>query len=426
MNIAVISRSTTAHFISGGMETQLKNLVEGLSELGHNVFVITTSYPVEGGIVRENKHENLNCVEYFYIGDTTAGLFPLSIFEIPWKILGLLNRGNKKEGSKNFFIESFNVFTERNLKKHFDVIISQSTGAYGIVGKTDIPIVTISHGTITNEISNRLKSTKTFKNWFRFLFIDYPKLKLELVLSNKKFYESVSAIVCVSSLLLDRFLEEYSLDSKNRMRNKSYVVYNGVDTKRFSPSNKPKDRFKLLYVGRIDREKGIDLVIQAISELKLRKIVVYANIVGGGLETSQLKQLAKSLNVDDLIDFIGQIENNQLPKYYNESSLFVFPSRRLEGQPMAVAESFCCGIPVISTKSGGLSEIINDGENGFFVRPEDYIDIANKVQALFVDKKRLKKMSENARLFGVKNFSKDSMVKNYEKLLESLSNGKRK
>ena len=65
MNIVVISRSTNAHFISGGMETQLKNLLEGLVDLGHKVFVITTSYPLDGEIFKENKLEKINGVEYF-------------------------------------------------------------------------------------------------------------------------------------------------------------------------------------------------------------------------------------------------------------------------------------------------------------------------------------------------------------------------
>ncbi|PIR42852.1 hypothetical protein CO058_02300 [candidate division WWE3 bacterium CG_4_9_14_0_2_um_filter_35_11] len=424
MNIVVISRSTNAHFISGGMETQLKNLLEGLVDLGHKVFVITTSYPLDGEIFKENKLEKINGVEYFYIGDTTSGLLPLSFIEFPWKLLGILDRGNKKEGSKNFFEESLKVFNEQNAKKKFDIIISQSTGAYGIAGKTNLPIVSISHGTITNEIKNRLKTLRTLKNWFRFLLIDLPKSELELLMSNRKFYEQASSIACVSNILKSQFLEEYSGDQKKRISKKTTVIYNGVDSDKFSPSKEINDKFKVLYVGRVDREKGIDLIIRAMSELKSRKLDISADIIGGGIEEADLKNLATSLDVSDRVKFLGQVQNDKLTKYYNEASLFVFPSRRLEGQPMTVVESFCSGLPVIATRSGGLSEIIEDGVNGVFVESENYIDIADKVEALFVNKKRLIEMSKNARISGLEKFSKVSMVKSYEKLLESLSNGK--
>lgn len=426
MNIAVISRSTTTHFVSGGMETQLKNLVEGLSDLGHKIFVITTSYPTEDGIIKENKNEKINGVEYFYIGDTTSGLFPLSLIEIPWKAIGFLDRGNKKEGSKNFFIESLKIFNKQNSMEPFDIIISQSTGAYGIYKDTNLPIISISHGTITNEIKNRLKTSKTFKNWTRFLLVDYPKLKLELQLSNRKFYEQISAVVCVSNLLLKQFLEEYSGIAKSMIKNKSSVIYNGVDAEKFAPGKLSNDKFKLLYVGRLDKEKGIDLIIRSVSELKSRGYEIYADIVGSGTQESDLKSLTKSLDVLDRVRFVGPISNDNLTQYYNGANIFVFPSRRIEGQPMTVSESFCCGLPVMSTKAGGLSEIIEDGINGIFIEPENYLDIADKVQALFVNKKRLKKMSKNARISGLQKFSKVSMAKNYEKLLESLNNGKRK
>ena len=426
MNIAVFSRSTTTHFVSGGMETQLKNLVEGLSEIGHKVTVITTSYPVVGDIMKENKLENTNGVEYFYIGGTTSGLLPLTIFELPWKSFGYLDRGNKKEGTKNYFIESLKVFNELNLKNKFDVIISQSTGAQGVIGSVDTPVVSILHGTISGEIRNRATSCKTFSNWARFLLIDLPKLKTELIISNRRFFKKNLAIVSVSNILASQFLEEYTGSQKVLIKKKLSVIYNGVDSEKFSPSDTKHKGFKLLYVGRFDYEKGVDLIIKAVSELKLMNIDVTVDLIGGGIEEQSLKDLAKSLNVYEKFNFLGQISNDKLPKYYNAANLFVFPSRRLEGQPMTVAESFCCGLPVVATKSGGLSEIIQDSVNGVFIDAENYIDIADKIQALFVHKKRLEQMSKNARKSGLLNFSKVSMVKKYEKLLESISNGKTK
>ena len=84
MKIAITARSTIHHFSSGGMETHLKNLAEGLANSDNEVKVITTSFPkIEGeGVDKNNVHKIENGVEYIFIGDTTPGLNPLSKWEI--------------------------------------------------------------------------------------------------------------------------------------------------------------------------------------------------------------------------------------------------------------------------------------------------------------------------------------------------------
>src|SRR3989344_3337432 len=217
MRIVVFSRSTISHFLSGGMETQLKILVEGLVESGHEIDVITTSDPDN---LDKDYYEKVNNVDYHYIGSTTPGLNPLTLLEKFFSTLKILKRGNFAEGRKNYFIESSRIFNEIIQKKTFDLIISQSTGALGVYENTKLPIISVIHGSIKSEIKNRLKANKNIKNWIRFLGIDLPKWYFELYTSNKKFFNRVNKIVAVSNKLKQNFL----IDHPN-LGNKVEVIY---------------------------------------------------------------------------------------------------------------------------------------------------------------------------------------------------------
>jgi len=412
MKIAVFSRSTIEHFKSGGMETQLKILVEGLAESGHEVEVITTANPSS---LEKDQYKEVNNVGYHYIGSTTPGLNPLTLWEKIFSLLRLLNRGNFSEGSKNYFIESLRIFNEINQKKTFDLIISQSTGALGVYENTKLPIISVIHGSIKSEIKNRLKANKNIKNWIRFLGIDLPKWYFELYTSNKKFFNHVNKIVAVSNKLKQNFL----IDHPN-LGSKVEVIYNGVDSDVFSLGTEKLPDFTLLYIGRMDREKGVDLILQIVNELRKKNINVKANLIGTGVHLEEFKNLASSLKINENVIFLGQIPNADLPKYYRESHIFLFPTRREEGHPMTLSEAFCSGLPVIASDIGGLSESIENGKNGFLVKVGDVKEFVKLIEMLYQNPNKLKAMSFAAREKGLQDFSKSSMIQKYVKLIKDL------
>lgn len=419
MNILVVSRSTTEHFQSGGMETQLKNLVEGLANNGHKVTVLTTSL----GSAIEDVKKTENGVHYIYVGDTTPGLIPLTLWEIPHKKIGWLKRGVDQEGSRNFFEVSQKYFDELNALNDFDLIISQSTFAQGI--KTSIPIISIIHGTIKAEIKNRFKTNKTFMNWGRFLGVDLPVKIWELYTSNRQFFKRCNQIIAVSSVLKKQFAEDHPMFS-----DKVKVIHNGVDSDFFNPrsaggrsGSKKYSIFTILYIGRLDREKGVDLIIEAVAKLRHRKLEVNARLIGGGVDVhvKELKELTAKLCGNDYIEFHGQVSNEKLPSLYQKSHVFVLASRRQEGHPMTISEALCSGLPVICTKSGGLAELIADGKDGLFIKQNDVNDLVAKLEYLYKNKKVIQEMSQKARESGVKKYSRKAMVKNYEKIFEKLA-----
>jgi len=413
-NIAVFSRSTHYHFISGGMETQLKNLLEGLAKAGFTLTVFTTSYP---GKINKDVLIKKNGVSYVFIKDTTPGLYPMTIIDKFWKKLGQLDRKTKVEGKSNYFEKSFEYFQKYNNKKPFNLIISQSTAGRGVVFNTEVFSISVIHGTILAEIKNRFVSNKTIKNWIRFSFLDLPNWILEKITINGKFFDKVNFIVSVSDNLKDQFLVEYP-----KLSDKISVIYNGVDSNRFSPGkNKNKTNFTFLYIGRIDREKGVDLIIDATKLLLSKtKKKFEVEIVGAGIHLDELKAYSKKVGVSNVVKFIGSVDNESINKYYKKADVFVFPTRREEGHPMTISESFCSGLPVIATKRGGLVNVIQDGENGFLINEGDVASLAGKMLGFLEDRSLVSKMSKKALESGIKKYSQDVMILKYINLIKGL------
>lgn len=422
MKIAVFSRSTIHHFTTGGMEAHLKNLLDGLGALGHDITVFTTSYPTDDPqhkIVRKDIEEEQGNIKYIFLGDTTSGLNPLTIWEKLFMSIGLLSRNNLIEGNKNYHKCSSEAFFRMHIKNSFDCILSQSTAAKGLLEHEQLrtPIISVIHGTIPNEVKSRFNSNKTLKNWVRFILVDYPRWMFEHHIPNREFFRRCKYIIAVSNDLRKKFLMDYP-KLKHRVR----VVYNGVDDVLFSPGSadtKYRD-FTALYVGRVDREKGIDLLLNAINIARKNGASVKAKIIGMGIHIYEFKNLTKALGLLDSVEFLGQIPNKDLVTYYQKSHIFVLPTRREEGHPVTISEAMCCGLPVVATKKGGLAELITDSKDGFYIDTGSASSLAYILKHLYEKKDLLKEMSVEARKTGEMKFSKRAMIQGYNSILEKI------
>lgn len=425
MNIAVFARSTVDHFSSGGMETQLQNLVEGLAEQGHAITVITTAYPDRKfpGFLLTDHELVRKKVRYVFAGDTTPGLRPLSAWEKLVSWMPFFHRGVQKEGSKNYYAESGRIFDDLHVQKPFDLILSQSTIAYGILKSRSIsdkkaktvPMISIIHGTIRSELMNRFHANKSFFNWGRFLGVDIPNWIIELFTINKTFFFKTHKIVAVSSALKDSFIREHP-----ECADKTVVIYNGVDARKFFPAFSKRKNFRALYVGRLDREKGVDVIIACAKKLKDMDTPLDIDVIGGGSPAyvSELKLLAEKYEVSDTVHFLGSVSNEKLSEYYQRSSAFVFPTRRQEGHPMTISEAYLCGLPVIATAMGGLRELIIPDKTGYFIETNDAEQLAERLQFLSKNPKVLKTLSTGAAEYGSQNFSQHAMIEKYERLFQ--------
>ena len=189
--------------------------------------------------------------------------------------------------------------------------------------------------------------------------------------------------------------------------NKINLVPCGVDLEVFRPLDQKTVRSSLglngekilLYVGRVEPIKGLDLLVETAAQMDseegVRMMVVGAD-VNGDREMDRVRQLAKERDLEDKIEFVGQVNHDDLPLYYNAADVCVVPSY-YESFGLVALESMACGTPVVATRVGGLSTIIHHGRTGYLKSwrcPEAF---ANSVEMIISSDGLQQSMGEAAR-----------------------------
>ncbi len=149
----------------------------------------------------------------------------------------------------------------------------------------------------------------------------------------------------------------------------------GVDLSMFRPLDQQHASERLglnggkvfLYVGRLEPLKGLELLLQTAAQLETChevRVLVVGGAANGDRELDRIHSLARDLDVEDVFDFVGRVEHEELPFYYNAADVCVVPSY-YESFGLAALESMACGTPVVATRVGGLSTIIQHGRTGY-------------------------------------------------------------
>ena len=213
---------------------------------------------------------------------------------------------------------------------------------------------------------------------------------------------SAQRIVAFSPHEHDAMVKLYGAEAGRIM-----LVPCGVDLSLFRPLDQEAVRERLglngervfLYVGRLEPLKGLDLLLHTAVHLdtceKIRVLVV-----GGGAseeqEVARLRRLAKTLNVEEVFEFVGRVEQEELPLYYNAADVCVVPSY-YESFGLAALESMACGTPVVAARIGGLSTIVKHGRTGYLKSwrcPEAF---ANSLEMIISSDKLKQSMGQAAR-----------------------------
>jgi glycosyltransferase involved in cell wall biosynthesis len=208
----------------------------------------------------------------------------------------------------------------------------------------------------------------------------------------KKIWEEANFVYANSQGLAELAL-------KSKPEKEIGVIPNGIDVSEFFPdySQKNPENFTIICVSRITPRKGIRFLIQAFKNIAARYDYVRMLIVGDGNEKASLEQLVRSLNLQEKITFTGPILHDKVLEYYQKADIFTLPSHN-EGMSNTMLEALACGLPIITTDTGGTKELVEDGKNGFIVRMKDSYDLAEKIEKFLLDKSLIEKMGQESRL----------------------------
>lgn len=193
------------------------------------------------------------------------------------------------------------------------------------------------------------------------------------------------------------------------------VIPPGVDLDRFqrmekeqakSTVNLPAERTHILFTGRIEPLKGIDTLLRATALLRQRRPEVAANarvtIIGGDpaaigrdAELTRLYNLRCSLNLCDLVGFIGAKEQEVLPYYFAAADMVVMPSH-YESFGMVALEAMATGTPVVASEVGGLAHLVHHGKTGLTFPPQDHETLAARLDELLTDADLRRRLGDQA------------------------------
>lgn len=198
-----------------------------------------------------------------------------------------------------------------------------------------------------------------------------------------------------------------------------FVTRPGVDPRRFTPEAPgaqalraqlaPANQLVLLTVGRLQRRKGHDLVLQTLAQLGPEAPPLRYVIVGGGPEDERLRRLARELRIEDRVVFAGEATADELPRYYAAADLFVHPNRveqgDFEGFGLVLLEAAATGLPVIAGATGGTPEAVKDGTTGVLVSGVSTEELRDAILDLAGSPRRRMAMGEAGRAMVFREFT---------------------
>ena len=348
-----------------GVATFSRNLAQGLAERGHEVLVIA---PSQTGKRYKEVDGNHTIVR------TVSVPFP---FYQNFRIS--LNPSREVKA----IIEEFDPDVI-----HIQMLmwIGQAAMKYG--NKMGIPIVSTNHAMPENLMDN-LVLLAPFSRPINYILKAY----------GARFHSKADYVTMPTQSAIDMF------NAGTKLTGPIEAVSNGIDLAHFKPGTPDDslyDRFGLeknvptvSYVGRLDAEKHLPVLVKAFAQVKEELPSAQLLIVGDGTERVALASLADSLGLTQSVTLTGRVSDEDLCALHQVGTVFCMPSPA-ELQSIATLEAMASGQPVVAVDAGALAELCQDGRNGYLCTQDDEDGIANALVRILSDKARRQKMSEES------------------------------
>jgi len=274
--------------------------------------------------------------------------------------------------------------------------------------------------------------------WFMPIITKKPKVVIIHHLNEGVFFQSQNFLFALFAYLLEKSMFIFYKNQKiitindyvaGRLlksgfkRENIVLVHDGVDAKKYQPNKKLQAKFpSVLFLGRLEKRKGADLLIRTYDLVKKEIPNVKYYITGDGKERKKLESLAKGKK--DII-FKGFLEEKQKIKQLQSSWILAAPSRA-EGYGLAVLEANACGIPAIANNVPGLRDSVKNGKTGFIVNCSDRNAFSEKILMLLKYRRLREKLGKEARIWAEKHSWEETAEKTLKALKEQMEISKGK
>jgi len=293
-----------------------------------------------------------------------------------------------------------------NISRRLNIQIIHSHGYKGdiLIGLLprrirNIPIIATMHGWTSTRIFSKL-------NFYE--LIDAVAMK------------NLDSVVAVSASIVEKKMIKL-------LNIRPVIINNGINENEYekgvfkdafpSVADKFRDRFKVLAIGRLSKEKGYDILIRAIAGLASENIDIGLLIIGEGEERSRLEKLVSILNLHDTVYLAGYEQDAR--RFMADFDVFVVPSLT-EGLPITILEAMQAEIQIVATRVGEIPILINDGELGDLAEPNNVEDLSNKIKRAYVNKRMAGEKTKKTKKKALSNYGVANMAAQYLDLYKKV------
>lgn len=286
----------------------------------------------------------------------------------PWKIYQIIRRGR------------------------YDMVFAQLSPAIFYVAAASLFLPHVKYITREPNVYSRRRRYRIFKLLDRLMYSRYEK------------------ILCV-----DEEVKKELVKWQPQVRRKTLAFGKGI----VLPPKKTQWRksIDLIFVGRLTRQKGLDILLKAIARLKQSRLIHRVLIVGEGSLKTRLQFQANQLSLSEVVTFPGK--EKDINTLLLKSKCFVLPSR-WEGTPSALLEAMANSVPVIATRVGGVPHVISDCVDGLLIPPENPEALSTAIRRLLSNKRLAARLGRNARGKIMKDFSLQVYTRRMLQLYDEL------
>ena len=183
------------------------------------------------------------------------------------------------------------------------------------------------------------------------------------------------------------------------------------------------DRKELIlgYIGRLADDKGVKETIQAIATLRRGGAESFRlRIAGSGPYEDSLRQFVDALGLGDIVEFLGPIFGEDKMRFWRGIDIFVFPTFHREGLPYTILEALASGTPTLSTRVGGIPDVIQDGVQGVLLGDHFPLSVARAIEAMLSDRQRLRDMSVAAMQRANDHYGVERLASQFDRIYREL------